>query len=377
MVDANVVSDGEVQERHAAVRAAIAREGLDALLVFGNLASSHPIRWLTRWPPGWDSYLIVPSAGRPQLLVPSENHLPTAQKLAGSLVEIGFVGGDPCASVRIALGSERVRVGLIGPLPYAVHGCLSREPDVELVPADALYRGLRMVKRPQEIARTRLAASIADRAVRRLLEEIRPGLRDYQLGAILQAACRDAGGEDGICFLASAPMDGGGSVVPAQVLSDRELQAGDLVMFELSVGVAGDTSQVLRTITLGPPTAEVRHLHDVADSTFAAILDRIRPGVSAADLLECGDIIDAAGLTVVDDVVHGYGGGYLPPVLRTPATQRRPPPDLVLEPGTMVVIQPNVVDRARSLGVQTGELVVVTDDGAARFHELQRGMLQA
>jgi Xaa-Pro aminopeptidase len=352
-------------------------EGLDAVLVFGNLASSHPIRWLTRWPPGWDSYLVVRSAGRPQLLVPSENHLPTAASLAGPEIDVAFVGPDPCARLRTVLGSGRVRVGLIGPLPYAVHGCLSQEPGIELVPADALYRGLRMVKRPQEIARTRLAAAIADLAVRRLLEEIRSGLRDYQLGAILQGACRDAGGEDGICFLASAPMDGGGAVVPAQVLSDRELEAGDLVMFELSVGVAGDTSQVLRTITLGPPTAEVRGLHDVADATFAAILDRTRPGVSAAELLECGDIIDAAGLTVVDDVVHGYGGGYLPPVLRTPATQRRLPPDLVLEPGMMVVIQPNVVDRSRSLGVQTGELVVVANDGVATFQELPRGIIQA
>jgi len=93
-------------------------------------------------------------------------------------------------------------------------------------------------------------------------------------------------------------------------------------------------------------------------------------------LLACGDVIDDAGLTVVDDVVHGYGGGYLPPVLRTPATQRRPPPALVLEPGMMVVIQPNVVDRARGLGVQTGELVVVTQDGAATFHALPRGLLE-
>jgi len=42
----------------------------------------------------------------------------------------------------------------------------------------------------------------------------------------------------------------------------------------------------------------------------------------------------------------------------------------------MVVIQPNVVDRARGLGVQTGELVVVTQDGAATFHALPRGLLE-
>ena len=42
----------------------------------------------------------------------------------------------------------------------------------------------------------------------------------------------------------------------------------------------------------------------------------------------------------------------------------------------MLVIQPNVVDRSRSLGVQTGELVLVTDDDAATFHALPRGILE-
>ena len=352
------------------------RDSLDALVVFGNLASSHPIRWLTRWPPGWDSLLVFPLTGQPQLLVPSENHLPTAELLAGPAVDAAYVGFDACSRVRAALPPDGGRVGLVGPLPYGIHRCLSSVPGIELVEADSLYRSLRMVKRPTEIERTRRAAAIADGAVLQLLDEIRPGLRDFELGAILQGACRGAGGEDGICFLASAPMGGGGAVVPAQVLSDRVLEVGDLVMFELSVGVGGDTSQVLRTITIGPATTEVRHLHGVADATFETILGRIRPGVSAADLLEAARIIDDAGLTVVDDVVHGYGGGYLPPVLRTPATQRRPPPELVLEPGMMVVIQPNVVDRSRSLGVQTGELVVVTEDGAATFHSLQRGLLE-
>jgi Xaa-Pro aminopeptidase len=114
----------------------------------------------------------------------------------------------------------------------------------------------------------------------------------------------------------------------------------------------------------------------VADRAFSTLLDETRPGTSAARLLEVAGLIDEAGLAVVDDVVHGYGGGYLPPVLRTPATQRRPPPDLSLQPGMMLVIQPNVVTADGSLGVQTGELVVVTDDGAERFHRLPTGLLE-
>jgi Xaa-Pro aminopeptidase len=80
---------------------------------------------------------------------------------------------------------------------------------------------------------------------------------------------------------------------------------------------------------------------------------------------------------VCDDVVHGYGGGYLPPVLRTPATMHGPVPELALQPGMMVVVQPNVVDTGASLGVQTGELLLVTKDGSERLHRLPRGLLSA
>ncbi len=42
-----------------------------------------------------------------------------------------------------------------------------------------------------------------------------------------------------------------------------------------------------------------------------------------------------------------------------------------------LVIQPNVVSADGRLGVQTGELVVVTERGAERVHSLQQGLLQA
>jgi Xaa-Pro aminopeptidase len=94
-------------------------------------------------------------------------------------------------------------------------------------------------------------------------------------------------------------------------------------------------------------------------------------------LVQAAGVIDRAGLSVLDDVVHGYGGGYLPPVLRTPATMHGPVPDITLQPGMMVVVQPNVIDGAASLGVQTGELIVVTSDGAERLHRLPSGLLRA
>ena len=42
-----------------------------------------------------------------------------------------------------------------------------------------------------------------------------------------------------------------------------------------------------------------------------------------------------------------------------------------------VVVQPNVVTKDESAGVQTGELMLVTDDGAERLHAYEPGFLRS
>ena len=353
-----------------------------ALLFYGNEASRHDIRYATGWGPGWDTFLVLVPGRRPSLWIPSENHVPTARAVASETVDVAWAGPDPASTLASALaaagGISPARVGVVGPLPHRTWLALEdRLAGIRLVDLSAAFLRMRLVKDADEIALARRAAALGDAAIEELRGSLRPGIRDFELGAIVEAAYRRRGGEHGICFLSSSPMTGGGAVVPAQVWSSRAVSDGDLVAIELSVGVEGVTSQVLRSIALGEPTPAVRRLHAVADEAFAALLASATPGTPASALLEAAGLIDRAGLTVVDDVVHGYGGGYLPPILRTPATQRRPPPDLLLEPGMFLVIQPNVVDAAAGIGVQTGELVVVTEHGAERLHQLPAGLLQA
>ena len=87
-------------------------------------------------------------------------------------------------------------------------------------------------------------------------------------------------------------------------------------------------------------------------------------------------MIGDAGFTTRDDLVHGFVGGYLPPVLGDTTRTLEEVPDFKLEQGMTIVVQPNVVTRDESAGVQTGELVAVTPDGAERLHEYERGLLR-
>jgi Xaa-Pro aminopeptidase len=137
----------------------------------------------------------------------------------------------------------------------------------------------------------------------------------------------------------------------------------------------GYAGQVLRTFAVeAEPPPLYRDLHDAADAAFDAVTAVLRDGATAQDIVDAAGVIEDAGFTTWDDLVHGYGGGYLPPVIGSRNRPAGPLPSLRFAAGMTVVVQPNVVTRDGTAGVQTGELVLVTDDGAESLHDVPRGL---
>ena len=199
------------------------------------------------------------------------------------------------------------------------------------------------------------------------------------------------GGLHHICYLGITAMDEPALAVPGQWPTGRVIRPGDVVTCEISAAAAPEyAGQVLRTFTVGaPPTALYAELHAVAAAAFDTIAATVIPGAQARDLAAAAAVIGQAGFTSIDDLVHGFGGGYLPPVVPAPGRsatapgrpatapgQPVPAPDFVLAAGMTVVVQPNVVTHDGRAGVQTGELLLVTDHGPERLHAYPPGLHQ-
>jgi Xaa-Pro dipeptidase len=114
-------------------------------------------------------------------------------------------------------------------------------------------------------------------------------------------------------------------------------------------------------------------LHAAADAAFNAIAKVLRAGATPAQVIEASGVIEEAGFTIIDDLLHGYGGGCLPPVLGCKSRPAGPVPQEPFRAGQTVVIQPNVTTRDHKAGVQTGEMVVITKSGVERLHAIPRG----
>jgi Xaa-Pro aminopeptidase len=165
--------------------------------------------------------------------------------------------------------------------------------------------------------------------------------------------------------------------VPTQWPSTRTLAEGDVLTSEISASFWDHPGQLLRTFSVaGDPVALYLELHAVADAAFDAILECLGPGTTAQEVVEASDVIEDAGFTTRDDLVHGFVGGYLPPILGSKSRALEPVPEFVFEAGMTIVIQPNVLTPDERAGVQTGELVLVTNEGAERLHDYERGFLR-
>ena len=311
------------------------------------------------------------------LFVQYVNHVPHAQRVAHAEVRWGGVRSIETIAAELASLPHALRIGLVGPMPYTDYQRLvGRLSDRTVVDVTASFMRLRLVKSEEEIEWMTRAAAITDDALRALVRAAIPDASELALQAEAGAAAIRAGGQPHFLYLSSTPMADPDRIVPQQDLTDRRLAPGDAIILELSAACTAYSGQILRTLTIDAQMTDLyRRLHDVAWQAFHSVAQAVRPGAAAAAAVDAGSIIERQGFTICDDLVHGYGGGYLPPVLRTPGTSHTPIPDFVFERNMTLVIQPNVVTTDQRAGVQVGELVRVTDDGIISLHEIPQRVL--
>ena len=221
----------------------------------------------------------------------------------------------------------------------------------------------------------RLGAVLSDMAIDGLSRDLRLGMTEHEVAGITERPYVRHGGGHVIRFFGVTPMNDPTCWVPAQFASSRRVQGGDALATEISAHFWSYPGQILRTFAIGEePPALYRELHEAADAAFDAVLGVLRHGATPADVIDAASVIEDAGFSIWDDLVHGYGGGYLPPVLGSKSRMNTPLPEFEFAEGMFVVVQPNVIARERKAGVQTGEMVMVTRDGVERFHDVPRGL---
>lgn len=368
-------SAAEMERRRRMIFDLMSAAGVDHLLLYGVNRSGNAIQYLTHWPTTAEAACVISSSMRDKLYVQYHNHVALARRIAHN-ADVEWAGDFGIGAAIAALerhGAKKDRVGLIGPMGYRLHDQLVQRFG-RVADLGAAYMQKRLVKSAEEIDWYRIGAILSDRGLAALRAALHPGVSERDLGAAIEASYLNYGGTNVIHFIGATAMADPDCCVPRQFPSTRRVEKGDVIFTEISAAFWDYSGQVLRSFTVdAEPTPLYRDLHAAADAAFDAIAAILCEGATPAQVVAASSVIEQAGFTTDDDVMHGYGGGYLPPIIGSASRPAGKLPDLTFAAGMMVVIQPNVVTRDGKAGVQTGECVLITKTGIERLHSAPRG----
>jgi Xaa-Pro aminopeptidase len=376
IVDAEVpcFSDAEMARRRASVEVLLAEAECDHLIFCGANRFGSAVQWLTQWPITAEAVGVFTPGERDALFVQYVNHAPQARLIADK-ADVAW-GGESSISAAIEVlkkrGARTDRVSMLGPVSADQHAVLSARFG-KLKSLNRDYIHLRKVKSAEELNWLRIGAHFSDLGMAALRDGLKVGMSERELGDLVERAYVSQGATNVIHYIGTTSMRAPDLAVPRQFPTTRHLRAGDVVVAEISAAFWDHPGQVLRSFALGELTKLYRDLHAAADRAFDAIAAVLKAGATPAQVIDASGVIEDAGFTIIDDLLHGYGGGYLPPILGSKSRPAGPIPEEPFRDGQTVVIQPNVVTPDGKAGVQTGEMVVITKSGIERLHAIPRG----
>ncbi|SHF14154.1 M24 family metallopeptidase [Streptoalloteichus hindustanus] len=325
--------------------------------------------------------LVLPAAGSaaaPALVLPKleePGYADVPVEALGLEIVTWVDGEDPYQVVNDLLrrGGGAARQLAVSDMMPALHALRLRDAvsGSHQVLAGPVLRELRMRKDAAEIAGLRKAGEAIDRVHARMGEWLRVGRTEAEVGADIAEAIV-AEGHTEVAFVIVGSGPNGAS--PHHGLSDRRIEAGDVVVVDIGGPVAeGYNSDCTRMYVMGEPAHDdVRETYAVLQAAQEAAVAAVRPGVTAEQ-------IDAAARSVIADAgfgeyfVHRTGHGIGLDVHEDPYIVSGN--DLALEPGMAFSVEPGIYLPGR-WGARIEDIVVVTEDGVERLNNRTRDLVR-
>jgi Xaa-Pro aminopeptidase len=179
------------------------------------------------------------------------------------------------------------------------------QPSVKLAPLEGLVESLRAVKEPEEIELITKAASISDRALDYIGDEIRVGMSEKEAAWEMEKFMRENSSQ-------SPPFDiivasGPRSALPHARPSERVIESGEPVVIDIGARVEGYSSDLSRTICLGEPDDTFKKVYDIVLGAQLTAIAITKEGMT-------GDEADSLARTVIREAGYqeafGHGLGH-------------------------------------------------------------------
>ncbi len=370
----------EYQSRRDKLHAAMARDGLDALVIGGRgvIAQNGFLIYLTGYCPVIrPAYAVLAASGDPVLLVTTSSDQWLARR-GGFDGEIRVLrpaddGTDPMGSVaalrELLHASEKVGVvGLEEIIPAAEFlRWRAALPGVAFTPATPVMAQVKAVKSARDLDGMRAVATSVDAAFAALLEVLRAGGSPAAAAGAAEASLRAAGAVEILVYVSALPhfLHRPDTAPPA---------AGSLITaFVEASDTNGYWVELARLIAIGGLDERKRHLAAQSLAAMHRAETSLHPGnTGGLAYAAIAREIEGSGLSSGLWYGHGVGVDHDLPVIGRGN-------DTPLEPGMVIALHPHIVDasagEAASIGACLGDTFVIAEGGATKLSRYGRDIV--
>ena len=272
-----------------------------------------------------------------------------------------------CAALELAecvVGVEALRARLL-----EVRLLERYAPGCRILPAEEVLAELRMYKDERELEQMRRAIVITETALQATMDQVRAGVTEREVVALLKIEMLQAGGE-GESF-SPIVVAGPNAASPHATSSDRSIQRGETIVVDCGVTVGGYAADITRTFAVGELELEMAQVYEVVRAANEAGRAAVRPEVPAEE-------VDRAARAVIEEA--GYGQYFIHRTGHGLGLEVHEPPYIVagnqrpLQPGMTFTVEPGVYLPGRG-GVRIEDDVLVTPGGVESMTAFPRELI--
>jgi Xaa-Pro aminopeptidase len=256
-----------------------------------------------------------------------------------------------------------------------------------IIDTGAILHEMRLIKNADELELMQRAADIAAEAHIEAMKTARPGMKEYEIEALLEYHFRRNG--------AAAPAytsivgTGANATVLHYVSNDATLKDGDLLLIDAGAEYRGYASDITRTFPVnGRFTPAQRDIYELVLEAQMACVEMVRPGVTNDEIKQRSIEIQTEGMVrlgllhgdpekLIEEekykqfYMHGLGH-YLGMDVHDVGRYYHKEEARKLEPGMVMTVEPGIYIAANAegvpekylgIGVRIEDDVLVTENG--------------
>ncbi|HLM54848.1 MAG TPA: Xaa-Pro aminopeptidase [Pyrinomonadaceae bacterium] len=261
------------------------------------------------------------------------------------------------------------------------------QPPHAVIDPGTILHEMRLFKTDEEMRHMQRAADIAAEAHREAMKQARPGMREYEVEALIEYVFRRSGA--GAPAYSSIVGAGSNATILHYINNDAEIKPGDLLLVDAGAEYEGYASDITRTFPVaGRFTEPQREIYELVLDCQQQCIEMVAPGVTLEDMHKRSVEILTEGMVrlglLQGDVqklieeeqykkfyMHRLGH-YLGMDVHDVGSYQQDGEPRAVEPGIVMTVEPGIYisetaegvpDKYRGIGVRIEDDVLVTPDG--------------